>query len=67
MGRELIFERWDCMEKFIILAILLVFCLVLTYNLGYKMGYKKGATIVLDNWRDWLNKIEEEENVGSER
>lgn len=49
------------MEKFIILAILLVFCLVLTYNVGYKIGYKKGATIVLDNWRDWLNKIEEED------
>lgn len=45
------------METFIFIAILLVFCFIL----GYRIGYKKGATVVLDHWKDWLNEIEEED------
>lgn len=44
------------MELVIFVAILLVFCFIL----GYRIGYKKGATVVLDHWKNWLDKSEEE-------
>ena len=35
---------------------------VVSFILGYNTGFTKGATRVLDEWRAWINNIEENEN-----
>ena len=47
------------MEYLITITSLLVFAWV-NYTLGFRIGYKKGATVVLDHWKNWLDKSEEE-------
>lgn len=53
------------MQHLITIASLLVFAWV-NYTLGFRKGYsdgfKKGANKVVNEWRDWLNNIEENEN-----
>ena len=35
---------------------------IVSFILGYNTGFTKGATRVLDEWRAWINNIEENEN-----
>ena len=35
---------------------------VVSFTLGYNTGFTKGATRVLDEWRAWINNMEENEN-----
>ena len=45
------------------LNILLMLILsIVSFILGYNTGFTKGATRVLDEWRAWINNIEENEN-----
>lgn len=44
--------------NYVLLAVLLVFCLIVLV-LTYNVGYKRGATAVLNEWRAWLEEMEE--------
>lgn len=51
------------MQYLITITSLLVFSWVnyrLGFNKGYSEGYEKGAKIVLDQWKDWLDEVKEE-------
>ena len=53
------------MQHVVTIASLLVFAWVnyrLGFNKGYLEGFEKGANRILDEWREWINNMEENEN-----
>ena len=63
-GRNDIYWR-EVMKDLITIASLLVFAWVnyrLGFNKGYLEGFEKGANRILDEWREWINNMEENEN-----
>lgn len=52
------------MQHVVTIASLLVFSWVnyrLGFNKGYLSGFEKGANTVVDEWRKWLENVEEKE------
>ncbi len=45
----------------VVITALISFCFLLTYRAGRKRGYRDGAATILVEWKEWMQKIEEEE------
>ena len=47
--------------RIVVVVLLFVLFIFWLYNRAYYRGYKKGATAVLNQWKESLNKMEDDE------
>lgn len=45
----------------VVIATLLIFLFWKTYKLGFRLGYQHGASVVLHEWKQYMNIQEDDE------
>ncbi len=48
------------MFEYLIGAVLFIFFIFFAYRVGYTKGYKRGASVILAEWKSFLNNEEDD-------